>query len=397
MAKNPEKFVELLVAALLTIRARSGRSMAVIQDELGYALGREGSSYIAYLRKGHPPTALEDIEQLAQTLVAQGGLDPTRCEAFLQSAGHTRAKAQTAHWFDHNGGGAMTTSQPPPTLPRMDDWKPFMAGPPIIQPRYFFGRERELKRIFAMWSRPPFEHIALIGPRRSGKSSLLHYLRQITQAAPAELRVGQKRDWLTNPQTYRWLHIDFLDSRMRQQKPFLRSLLTGWGLSAPDSCSLDHFLDMAGEHSWPHPCIVLLDEIGAALTASDFDQALWWGLRALLNSDVTDGKLAFLVAGHASPEQLAKDAGKVSPFFNMFNVLNLGPFIEAEAKELIATAPIPFPAADIAWILQQSRCWPLLVQILCQERLLGLEEADSRDRWQEESLRRLEPYRYLLE
>jgi hypothetical protein len=397
MARNPERFVELLVAALLTIRAQSGRSMAAIQDELGYALGREGSSYIAYLRRGHPPMAVEDIEQLAHALIVQGGLDQARCEAFLQSAGHRRARAQTAHWFRHTGDGAMNTIQPTPSpISPPDEGKPFIAGPPITWPRHFFGRERELRRIFTTWRRPPFEHIALIGPRRSGKTSLLHYLRQITQTSKGELRPDQRSDWLPNPEDYRWLHIDFLDSRMRQQEPFLRALLTGWGIAVPDDCSLDHFLEIAGEHAWSHPCIVLLDEIGAALTAADFDQALWWGLRALLNSDVTHGKLAFLVAGHAAPEQLAQDAGKVSPFFNMFNGLSLGPFTEAEATALITAAPTPFPPADVAWILEKSGRWPLLVQILCQERWLALEDGDRSDDWQAEGLRRLAAYPSLV-
>ena len=38
---------------------------------------------------------------------------------------------------------------------------PFTAGPPIAHPRSFFGRDRELKRIFGLWRRFPLQNAVI--------------------------------------------------------------------------------------------------------------------------------------------------------------------------------------------------------------------------------------------
>ena len=55
----------------------------------------------------------------------------------------------------------------------------FIAGPPIAEPRQFFGRQREVRRLFGLWRRTPLAERGHRGSQRSGKTSLLHYLRQI--------------------------------------------------------------------------------------------------------------------------------------------------------------------------------------------------------------------------
>lgn len=69
-----QKFGELLSQAIREIRARRGAaSIKAIQDEIGYALGREsGGSCVDYWRKGNVPK-LEDLEALARELLARGG------------------------------------------------------------------------------------------------------------------------------------------------------------------------------------------------------------------------------------------------------------------------------------------------------------------------------------
>lgn len=72
--REEERFGELLTEAVHTIKRRTGRPIAVIQDELMYALGRESGNPVEYWRKGHIPAGQSDFIQLARELVARGGL-----------------------------------------------------------------------------------------------------------------------------------------------------------------------------------------------------------------------------------------------------------------------------------------------------------------------------------
>lgn len=271
---------------------------------------------------------------------------------------------------------------------------PFVVGPPISQPHLFWGREMEVARIFGWWRQAPLAHVALIGPRRSGKTSLFLYLQTIAKSQNLPLRANQKRNWLPHSERYRWVWVDFQEARMRNQQRLLQHLLLGFGLEPPAECSLESFMDVACSHRWDEPVIVLMDELGAGLAAPELDQSFWWTLRAL--TQITDGQLAFAVAAHDSPMRLAEDQGKPSPFFNIFTSLELGPFTNAEAMTFIASSPRPFSAEDVAWIFAQSQSWPFLLQMLCEERLFALEQGVTDNHWQAAGLRRLEPFRYLL-
>jgi hypothetical protein len=262
-----------------------------------------------------------------------------------------------------------------------------MAGPPVTHPRYFFGRERELKRLFNLLKRRPLQNAAIIGPRRSGKTSLLYYVQQITQTPANQLRSGQMAGWLSSPEQYRWVFVDFQDSRWSSQERLLRYILAHLNLPTPDPCNLDGFIDITSQKLHT-PAVILFDEIGVALQRyQELDDAFWEGLRALATHQVS-GNLAFILAAHDTPHQLAQHNGLGSPFFNIFGYSAfLGPLTESEARALIVATPIPFSTDDTAWILEQSSCWPMLLQILCRERLISLDDGETGSAWNEDGLK----------
>ncbi|MDQ2998820.1 MAG: AAA family ATPase [Chloroflexota bacterium] len=270
----------------------------------------------------------------------------------------------------------------------------FIVGPPITQARQFFGRERELRRLFHLLQRPPLQNSAIIGPRRSGKTSLLHYLRSIT--VPQQLRPGQRSDWLPQPERYHWLFVDFQDARLGNRETLLRYLLAHMELPQPNPCDLDRFMEAVSDRL-RSPTVILFDEIDVALQRyPELDDTFWESLRSLATNQV-GGKLAFVLAASKDPTQLAQQSGLGSPFFNIFGyTAELGPIIEAAARELIAGSPIPFPDQDADWIVAQSGCWPILVQILGRERLIALEQGETDRLWQAEGLRQMLPFRHLL-
>jgi hypothetical protein len=284
-----------------------------------------------------------------------------------------------------------------PIQPTAEDTSPFIAGPPIMHPRSFFGREREIRRIFGLLGRSPLQNAAIIGPRRSGKTSLLQYLKNTTVTPSDQLRAGQRNDWLPQPERYRWVFVDFQDPRVGSREGLLRHLLTSLRLAVPAPCDLERFLDVMCRNL-NLPTVILMDEVGVALQRyPELDDAFWEGLRSLAGCSA-GGNLAFVLASHTSPIELAHDSGHSSPFFNIFGyTTTLGPLTEAEARALIASSLIPFPAGNTAWILEQSGRWPLLLQLLCRERLEALEEGAAGNGWQAEGLRQIAPFRQLLE
>ena len=270
----------------------------------------------------------------------------------------------------------------------------FTVGTPITQPHQFFGRQRIVKRLFNLLKTHPLQNAAIIGQKRTGKTSLLNCLRTITTTPAERLRPGQRNDWLPNPEIYRWIFVDFQDPRMASRERLLEHLLLSMGLSVPMPCNLENFMEQVSEQV-KQPTVVLMDEIGVGLQrCPELDDTFWESLRSLANH-YAGGNLAFVLAGSEKPVDLAKHNGHSSPFFNIFGyTTTLKPLSEPEARALIATAPISFPEDDISWILQQSQSWPILLQALCRERLMSLEEQE--DDWQEEALQQIEQYRHLL-
>jgi transcriptional regulator with XRE-family HTH domain len=330
-------------------------------------------------------------QSAARDLFAGLGLPSEECETLLRWA---RAAPGTP-WRAVADAAAAGVG-----APQRQTWRApeatFIVGPPICHPRQFFGRAAEARRIFALWSRLPLQHVAITGPKRSGKTSLLRYLMAGPQAPAADLRADQRAAWLPHLPRHRWVFVDFRDPRMRQRERLLRHILAGLDLPAPEPCGLERFLDCLSDHL-DRPTLIVMDDLGAALDAPELGLPFWESLRALANHHA-GGLLGFVLAAHQDPALLAQERDQSSPFFNIFgHCFPLGPLTDDEARALIASAPEPFLPADVDWILDQSGRWPCLTQILCDARLALPRDRAGDTAWRHEGLRRLAPYCYLLE
>ncbi|MDM8529446.1 ATP-binding protein, partial [Anaerolineales bacterium HSG24] len=393
MSTSPQKFSLLLTEAVHKIRIEESKhikkTIRIIQDELGYALGREGGTSIEYWRKGYVPASLIDLENLARELVRRGGLTESDAEQLLRAADHPYPSQFIATLFpDSEHGG---TERPPLLL---ESFAPFVIGPPIAHPCQFFGRERTVKRIFNLWKRLPLQNVAIVGLHRSGKTSLLRYLSQITTTLRSQLRPKQRNDWLPQPELYQWVFVDFQDARMGDQTRLLTHILNELHLPIPNPCDLNNFMDVVSDHL-QYPAIIMMDEIGAGLAAPDLNQQFWWSLRSL-GSNYSRGKLGFILTAPDTPALLAQEHGKPSPFFNIFgHIVTLKQIDEPAARDLLASSPQPFPSEVVTWMLEQSSRWPALLQILADTYLTALEDGEVNETWQAEGLKRLAQFEYL--
>jgi transcriptional regulator with XRE-family HTH domain len=280
------------------------------------------------------------------------------------------------------------TSDKTQALPIVNTLTVPIVNIPINHPHQFFGRERELKRIFERWRHLPLHHLAVIGPTKSGKTSLLHYVKNIHTAT--RLREEQGQDCL--PSAYQFVFVDFQGAGMCEEERLLTYILKELDLTVPSPCDLFHFTDIM-RHELHKPTVLLMDRIDIALQAEALNYQFWWGIRSLVINDLK-GRLGLLVASPQLPTELIPKGGdsQPSPFLNIFaDVLTLEPFEESEARELLRYSPQPLDEADVEWILENSGRWPALVQMLCDMRLKM-----SGEGWKEEGLKRIEPYRYLL-
>ncbi len=394
------KFSQLLTAAIRTIKARTGKKIEIIQDEIGFELGRNGGSYIAYLRKNNLPSDFESLELLTRHLINLQALDAKESRDLLRCGGHPEADSLVKHWFDLPGSKGASDARPgqegqTQSQHKTSYQKPFIVGPPIGHPKQFFGRKRETRRIFNFLSGLPFEHTAVVGPRRSGKTSLLHYVRQLPLTDPADLRPDQVGPTLPHPERYQTIFVDFQDPRMRSLPLLLQHLLEGMGVSASDSLDLDTFMDLVAEPLSQRPTIIIFDELAAGLSSPSLDLAFWWAMRSMINLS-GNGGLAFIIASSGDPAGMAIENDKASPFFNIFNTIQLGPLTEDEARELINSSPIPVPADMQGWMLEKSGRWPCLLQILCRDFVDSQQAGETDTLWQNDALNQFKNYAALL-
>ena len=242
-----------------------------------------------------------------------------------------------------------------------------IVGIPIKEPYQFFGRKAELTRIFNKITRLPLQHIAITGERRSGKTSLLYYVKNI-HTAP-QLRPNQYKLTQLN---CRLVFLDFQDPTMCQEQSLLHYLLQQIDIPIPhNECDLRCFIEIIRD-KLSQPTIILMDEIDAAFHSPQLNEEFWWGMRALFSSIFDDGRLGFIIASHKSPVELRalteNPHHQPSPFLNIIGeIIKMIPFTEPEARELLNYVAIA--DADKEWILSHSGLWPASLQILCNSCL----------------------------
>lgn len=88
MSSNPKLFAQLLSDGIHKIRLRQNKKISVIQDELGYMLGRTGAHAINHWRRGHIPADAEVVAILAHEIAVRGQVPLKWLENFLSAGGH---------------------------------------------------------------------------------------------------------------------------------------------------------------------------------------------------------------------------------------------------------------------------------------------------------------------
>ncbi|MFY9556935.1 MAG: protein kinase [Blastocatellia bacterium] len=252
---------------------------------------------------------------------------------------------------------------------------PYLNRVAIKDPAQFFGRAREVSKIFSRIGASRPQSISVVGERRIGKSSLLYFINQ------PEVR----ERFLDKHETYTFAFIDLQQKRRLTLTEFFKEL---FGLLAketgdkslaklqPSFDSLRGVLEDFRRNG--RKLIVLFDEFDAITTNRAFDLEFYSFLRSIANNyDVAYVTSSARDLQELCHTQLIAD----SPFFNIFTNVFLRAFTRKEALELIV---VPSSEAGLPLenygrrIMEIAGYFPYFLQIACSAYFDHLAESDSK-------------------
>ena len=229
----------------------------------------------------------------------------------------------------------------------------------IDDPRFFFGREREIRRVFETLNSG--SNVAVIGARAIGKSSLL---QAIYREAPNQLRYARQP-----------IYIDL--QIVCDEDDFYDDLCHKAGIEKAKGRNLSRALES-------NPLLLLLDEV---------ENMTWDGVtnptRSLLRG-LTDGynpPLRLVIAARTSLDILFPGTNMTSPFKGHEEILKQ--WDEEISREFIASRlqaswltpvaqPVNFTEEEIAELIAESGGYPQKLMQLCYQTYNGyLNDAKS--------------------
>ena len=243
---------------------------------------------------------------------------------------------------------------------------PYISGPPIQDPKNFYGRHEAVNRIFAMLSGPQLQSLMLLGLRRAGKTSLMKYVThpQIMAAILPRSEdhivayVNLEADVRMPADFYRLVAQRILESA--RQVPSLHSAMLAAHPSDEYKLStIERLLEVLNRKT-----TILLDEFETLTSSTAFGTEFFNGLRSL----IARYPFAWITASYRNLYQLGCEIEvESSPFFNIFNQsIYVGAMSGEEVQELVSEparrARRPFTPDDAAWIEQLAGGLPCFIQ-----------------------------------
>jgi eukaryotic-like serine/threonine-protein kinase len=252
---------------------------------------------------------------------------------------------------------------------------PYLNRVAIKEPENFFGRTREVSKIFSRIGASRPQSISVVGDRRIGKSSLLNFIN--TPSVRAR--------FLDRAETYAFAFIDLQQKRRLTVTEFFKELFVQVSAETGDKSiarlkpgfdSLRTILE--GFRQEGRKLVMLFDEFDAITANRAFDLEFYSFLRSIANNyDVAYVTSSARDLQELCHTQLIAD----SPFFNIFTNVFLRAFTRAEANELIARAsreagrPLEGYARRITEI---AGYFPYFLQIACAAYFDYLIENDGK-------------------
>jgi len=251
---------------------------------------------------------------------------------------------------------------------------PYLNRVAIKDPRHFFGRTKEIAKIFSRIGASRPQSISVVGERRIGKSSLLYFINN------PEVRAR----FVDKPESYAFAFIDLQQKRRLTLSEFFKELFSLLAKETGDRSltrlepTFDSLRDVLESFRRDgRKLVVLFDEFDAITANRAFDLEFYSFLRSVANNyDVAYVTSSARDLQELCHTQLIAD----SPFFNIFTNVFLRAFTRGEALDLIT---IPSAEAGLSLegysrrILETGGYFPYFLQIACSGYFDHLSESNK--------------------
>jgi tRNA A-37 threonylcarbamoyl transferase component Bud32 len=246
---------------------------------------------------------------------------------------------------------------------------PFFNRHRITDPAYFFGRQRELERLYSAVA--THQCVSVVGERKLGKSSLLTHLSH----APTLMSFG------LDPALYVFVYFDLEGMASARREDFWMELLDTIASQLPpgDMAQALRLQIDSGEVRFMTArralrrlrdtgleVVLLLDEFESLARNAYFDPDFYGELRSLAG----ELGLVILTASKRSLYDLTYENSSTlsSPFFNIFSEMPIGLLPLDDARQiLIGLSGLAGPAfctEEVEWALDLSGPHPFFTQVI---------------------------------
>jgi hypothetical protein len=225
---------------------------------------------------------------------------------------------------------------------------PFQAGGRLRDPQHFVGRKNELRQILSRVAN--MDNVSVVGPRRIGKSSLLHHI----------VATGQQR--LNQSYQFYYLDLQPLDSAEEFYVRACEAIA-----HAPGQSYYDLKTAIEGKK-----IVLCLDEFEKSVEA-DFGAEFFDEMRSLAQT----GNLALVIATKVPLNQVyMRYQGLTSGFPNIFTKVELGELTEADARALVKN-PDCFNREETDFIINLAGAHPYWLSFVSARLYDAKQEAQA--------------------
>ncbi|MBI1882268.1 MAG: hypothetical protein HYR94_29195 [Chloroflexi bacterium] len=254
---------------------------------------------------------------------------------------------------------------------------PFIYGGPV-DAKQFIGRSNEIGRVFDQLSNQARGSVAIIGERRIGKTSFLHYVSASDVIERWNLNEEQsvfifQDGGAISPFTITqfWKStLKWLSYTLKRKKVDPNLLEVVQKLLDKDEITVDDIKFLLNDlHEAGLLLVLMLDEFEWFVRTDPENEAITrdflGGLRALINH--VPRTLSLIVATRQPLDEVCRDIRFMgSPFYNNFVFVHLRPFSRTEAEalfdQMLAGTGVIFAPAEKDYIYDLAGTHPLLLQ-----------------------------------